>query len=144
MINYGVVYPQAILMFTITLLYSVVQPLILIFGAIYFGMAYMVYKYKLLFGEQISSVVGFLLTCILPSLLQTVRISGTSLAAHIHSVDMGCRHLSSFHDRLLPAPRSLHDRINPRYCPLLRSLVDLVHRQEVQAAERIRQLELSL
>jgi hypothetical protein len=52
MINYGVVYPQAILMFVITLLYSVVQPLIVIFGAIYFGIAYVVYKYKLLFGEQ--------------------------------------------------------------------------------------------
>lgn len=51
MINYGVVYPQAILIFVITLLYSVVQPLIVIFGAIYFGMAYVVYKYKLLFGE---------------------------------------------------------------------------------------------
>ncbi|KAJ7595897.1 hypothetical protein C8J56DRAFT_852889 [Mycena floridula] len=49
MINYGVVYPQAILIFTIILLYSVVQPLILIFGAIYFGVAYVVYKYKLLF-----------------------------------------------------------------------------------------------
>ncbi|KAF8661641.1 hypothetical protein AX16_001283 [Volvariella volvacea WC 439] len=49
MINYGVVYPQAILMFVITLLYSVTQPLILIFGAMYFGMAYVVYKYKLLF-----------------------------------------------------------------------------------------------
>ena len=51
MINYGVVYPQAILIFTITILYSVVQPLILIFGAVYFGVAYVVYKYKLLFGE---------------------------------------------------------------------------------------------
>lgn len=50
MINYGVVYPQAILMFVITMLYSVVQPLILIFGALYFGIAYIVYKYKLLFG----------------------------------------------------------------------------------------------
>ncbi|KZT73615.1 DUF221-domain-containing protein [Daedalea quercina L-15889] len=49
MINYGVVYPQAILIFVITLLYSVIQPLILVFGAIYFGMAYVVYKYKLLF-----------------------------------------------------------------------------------------------
>ncbi|THU93310.1 DUF221-domain-containing protein [Dendrothele bispora CBS 962.96] len=49
MINYGVVYPQAILIFTITMLYSVVQPLIVIFGAVYFGMAYLVYKYKLLF-----------------------------------------------------------------------------------------------
>lgn len=52
MINYGVVYPQAILMFVITLLYSVVQPLIVIFGAIYFGVGYVVYKYKLLFGES--------------------------------------------------------------------------------------------
>lgn len=51
MINYGVVYPQAILIFTITLLYSIAQPLILIFGALYFGVAYVVYKYKLLFGE---------------------------------------------------------------------------------------------
>ncbi|KAG2074357.1 DUF221-domain-containing protein [Suillus decipiens] len=49
MINYGVVYPQAILVFVVTILYSVVQPLIVIFGAIYFGMAYTVYKYKLLF-----------------------------------------------------------------------------------------------
>lgn len=53
MINYGVVYPQSILIFTIVLLYSVVQPLILIFGAIYFGMAYVVYKYKLLFGKPL-------------------------------------------------------------------------------------------
>lgn len=51
MINYGVVYPQAILMFVIIMLYSVVQPLIVIFGAVYFGIAYVVYKYKLLFGE---------------------------------------------------------------------------------------------
>ncbi|KZT00325.1 DUF221-domain-containing protein [Laetiporus sulphureus 93-53] len=49
MINYGVVYPQAILIFVITLLYSVIQPLILIFGALYFGVGYVVYKYKLLF-----------------------------------------------------------------------------------------------
>ncbi|KAG9019505.1 hypothetical protein FRB90_001166 [Tulasnella sp. 427] len=49
MVNYGAVYPQAILVFVITLLYSVIQPLILIFGAVYFGVAYVVYKYKLLF-----------------------------------------------------------------------------------------------
>jgi hypothetical protein len=57
MINYGVVYPQAILIFVVTILYSVVQPLIVIFGAIYFGVAYVVYKYKLLFGEQIETLV---------------------------------------------------------------------------------------
>lgn len=50
MINYGAVYPQAILMFVITMLYSVQQPLIVIFGAVYFGVGYVVYKYKLLFG----------------------------------------------------------------------------------------------
>jgi calcium permeable stress-gated cation channel len=53
MINYGVVYPQSILIFTIIMLYSVVQPLIVIFGAIYFGVAYVVYKYKLLFGSSL-------------------------------------------------------------------------------------------
>ena len=51
MINYGVVYPQAILIFIITILYSVIQPIILFFGALYFGIGYLVYKYKLLFGE---------------------------------------------------------------------------------------------
>ena len=54
MINYGIVYPQAILVFVITLLYSVIQPLILVFGAVYFGIAYVVYKYKLLFGEYLE------------------------------------------------------------------------------------------
>ncbi|KZV64260.1 DUF221-domain-containing protein [Peniophora sp. CONT] len=49
MINYGVVYPQAILIFVITMLYSVIQPLILPFGALYFAAAYVVYKYRLLF-----------------------------------------------------------------------------------------------
>lgn len=51
MVNYGAVYPQAILVFVITILYSIIQPVILIFGAVYFGVAYVVYKYKLLFGE---------------------------------------------------------------------------------------------
>jgi hypothetical protein len=40
-------------MFVITMLYSVQQPLIVVFGAIYFGVGYVVYKYKLLFGEYI-------------------------------------------------------------------------------------------
>jgi len=39
MLNYGWVYPQALLVFTVTIVYSVVSPLILIFGAIYFGAA---------------------------------------------------------------------------------------------------------
>lgn len=77
MINYGVVYPQAILVFVVTLLYSVVQPLIVVFGAIYFGVAYIVYKYKLLFGEQIKR---FWADCFLPHLLQ-YSISPTNLKA---------------------------------------------------------------
>lgn len=66
MINYGVVYPQAILIFVITMLYSVVQPLILIFGAAYFGMAYVVYKYKLLFGlsYQTTTIGALSKTCV--------------------------------------------------------------------------------
>lgn len=39
MLNFGWVYPPALLVFTITLVYSVVSPLILVFGAIYFGTA---------------------------------------------------------------------------------------------------------
>ncbi|KAI0073303.1 DUF221-domain-containing protein [Panus rudis PR-1116 ss-1] len=49
MINYGVVYPQAILVLVITLTYSIIRPLIVIFGALYFGIGYVMYKYKLLF-----------------------------------------------------------------------------------------------
>ncbi|KAG9086353.1 hypothetical protein FRC07_013119, partial [Ceratobasidium sp. 392] len=49
MINYGAVYPLAILVFVVTIIYSIIQPLILIFGAVYFGVAYLVYKYKLMF-----------------------------------------------------------------------------------------------
>jgi hypothetical protein len=60
MLNYGWVYPQALLIFTITLVYSVVSPLILVFGAIYFGVScefrYCVYRcadYR--FGIQIQA-----------------------------------------------------------------------------------------
>ena len=75
-INYGMVYPPAIMVFILTLTYSVISPLILIFGAIYFGVgcrstifkrcaslelllslsvfvfADMVYKYKLIYGKS--------------------------------------------------------------------------------------------
>ncbi|PWZ00332.1 DUF221-domain-containing protein [Testicularia cyperi] len=45
----GNIYPQALLIFTLCILYSIVTPLIVIFGAIYFGIAYLVHKYKLLY-----------------------------------------------------------------------------------------------
>jgi hypothetical protein len=38
-INYGMVYPPAILVFIMTLVYAVMSPLILVFGAIYFAAA---------------------------------------------------------------------------------------------------------
>ncbi|PKI83182.1 hypothetical protein MVES1_003242 [Malassezia vespertilionis] len=41
-------YPQALLIFTLSILYSIVSPLIVLFGALYFGVAYIVLKYELL------------------------------------------------------------------------------------------------
>jgi hypothetical protein len=105
MINYGVVYPQSILIFTIIMLYSVVQPLIVIFGAIYFGVAYVVYKYKLLFGSfllELSVIIHRFqrMNC---SVLQTVRISRPSLADHIRPPHLGRGHFPHLYDRHLPS-----------------------------------------
>ncbi|MBW0500114.1 hypothetical protein O181_039829 [Austropuccinia psidii MF-1] len=47
-LSLGTIYPQALLVFTIGITYSVIAPMILVFGTIYFGMAYLVYKYKVL------------------------------------------------------------------------------------------------
>lgn len=44
----GTLYPQALLVFTLAVLYSIVSPLITVFGAVYFGVAYLVLKYQLL------------------------------------------------------------------------------------------------
>ncbi|EGG02890.1 uncharacterized protein MELLADRAFT_90487 [Melampsora larici-populina 98AG31] len=44
----GTIYPQALLAFNICMAYSVITPVILIFGCLYFGMAYLVYKYKII------------------------------------------------------------------------------------------------
>ncbi|KAN0065182.1 hypothetical protein ACQY0O_001679 [Thecaphora frezii] len=49
MLVMGTIYPQALLIFTLSILYSIVSPLICIFGALYFGLAYVVTKYKLLY-----------------------------------------------------------------------------------------------
>ncbi|KAM0790961.1 hypothetical protein ACM66B_004266 [Microbotryomycetes sp. NB124-2] len=49
MVNLGTVYPQALLMFTIGMTYSIISPLVLPFTTLYFGIAYLVYKYKFLF-----------------------------------------------------------------------------------------------
>lgn len=46
-ISLGTIYPQALLIFLICSTYSVITPLILLFGTIYFGMGYLVYKVSL-------------------------------------------------------------------------------------------------
>ncbi|BGP27145.1 hypothetical protein JCM10295v2_006109 [Rhodotorula toruloides] len=48
-LNLGVVYPQALLIWTIGLTYSIITPLILPFATLYFGLAYLTYKYRFLF-----------------------------------------------------------------------------------------------
>lgn len=42
-------YPQALLIWTIGITYSIITPLILPFAMLYFGLAYFVYKYRFLF-----------------------------------------------------------------------------------------------
>ncbi|KAF9197158.1 hypothetical protein BGZ49_002561 [Haplosporangium sp. Z 27] len=46
---YGVVYANSTLLFVVILIYSCINPTILIFGVIYFALAYFVYKYQLLY-----------------------------------------------------------------------------------------------
>lgn len=48
-LKYGVVYSNATLMFVIVLIYSCIQPFILVFGVAYFAMGALVYKYQLLY-----------------------------------------------------------------------------------------------
>ncbi|KAF7732528.1 hypothetical protein EC973_003275 [Apophysomyces ossiformis] len=49
MYNYGWGYPAPVFMFVILLVYSTIAPHILIFGTIYYGLAYLVFKYQLLY-----------------------------------------------------------------------------------------------
>jgi hypothetical protein len=135
MINYGVVYPQSILVFTIIMLYSVVQPLIVIFGAIYFGVAYVVYKYKLLFGLLFLSCLPLsVLQFTNYSVLQTVRISRPSLAHHIRPPHLGSCHFPHLYDGYLPSQTVVH----PCYpCGAFAGgnhYLVLVHSQDAQTA----------
>lgn len=50
--NYGTGYPPLLLIFIIVLEYSSISPIILLFGTIYFCIAYVVYKYQLLYGKD--------------------------------------------------------------------------------------------
>lgn len=46
---YGVEYPNHLLVFVIAVSYAIIQPIILVFASIYFGIAYIVAKYRVLF-----------------------------------------------------------------------------------------------
>jgi len=145
MINYGVVYPQAILMFVITMLYSVVQPLIVIFGAIYFGVAYVVYKYKLLFGQYPPrSGISSLIDGSNFSFLQALRISGTSLADNVHSSDLGSCHIPALYDWHFHAEEIIHLVFSPRSAFGWDRRVVLVCRQISQATQQICCIELGV
>jgi hypothetical protein len=55
---YGWAYPTPLLMFVVVLEYSTVAPLILLFGTVYFAMAFLVYKYQLLYGKRSHPSLG--------------------------------------------------------------------------------------
>ncbi|KAJ3409588.1 hypothetical protein HDV05_004332 [Chytridiales sp. JEL 0842] len=48
-LNFGILYPAHLIIFMIVLCYSVLAPLILIPGTIYFGIAYLIYRNQLLY-----------------------------------------------------------------------------------------------
>lgn len=144
MINYGVVYPQAILVFVMTLLYSVVQPLIVIFGAIYFGVGYVVYKYKLLFGKRHRFVPKKTLMNSPSSILQALRITGSSVGYNLYTIDLGCHHVPGVHDWDICAQKSIRRLFFGDTPPSWDAPVVVVHHQDPHPAQQTRQLEFSV
>ncbi|KAL2918787.1 hypothetical protein HK105_201621 [Polyrhizophydium stewartii] len=49
MLNYGYLFPIQIMLFVIVLCYSIIAPLVLLPGAIYFGVSWIIYKNQMLF-----------------------------------------------------------------------------------------------
>lgn len=49
--NYGIGYPAPLLVFAIVFEYSLICPLVLLFGTMYFCITYVVYKYQFLYGK---------------------------------------------------------------------------------------------
>lgn len=144
MINYGVVYPQAILVFVMTLLYSVVQPLIVMFGAIYFGVAYVVYKYKLLFGKQHRFIRKRIPLNSPSSVLQALRIAGPSMDYNIYPIDLGCRHVPGIHDWDIRSQEGIYCFLVGDTPPFWDDPVVVVHHQDLHPAEQACQFEFRL
>lgn len=77
------------------LTYSVISPLILLFGTIYFGMGYLVYKVRAMINYVWTRLRrGFTVqaaVCLLPA----IRVKGTGLAALLRSHVLGSHHVCS-------------------------------------------------
>ncbi|KAI8097594.1 uncharacterized protein BX664DRAFT_293215 [Halteromyces radiatus] len=68
--NYGAGYPSPLLIFIIVLEYSTISPIILVFGALYFGITYIVYKYQFLYVYfRPYEAAGQLWTMVFPRLI---------------------------------------------------------------------------
>lgn len=57
--NYGIGYPAPLLVFGIVFEYSLINPLIMLFGVVYFCFTYVVYKYQFLYGKFFFLAVAF-------------------------------------------------------------------------------------
>lgn len=90
MFNYGWGYPTPVFLFVVLLVYSTSAPIILVFGTFYYALAYIVFKYQLLYG---GSHICCTITRISNSnrnnysILPSVRSSWTNVAKSVFSVD---------------------------------------------------------
>ncbi|KAI9482660.1 MAG: hypothetical protein EXX96DRAFT_555188 [Benjaminiella poitrasii] len=71
--NYGIGYPAPLLVFAIVFEYSLICPLILLFGTVYFCFTFIVYKYQFLYVYfRPYEVAGKLWTMIIPRIIFTL------------------------------------------------------------------------
>ncbi|KAG2228857.1 hypothetical protein BDF21DRAFT_422864 [Thamnidium elegans] len=71
--NYGIGYPAPLLIFTIVFEYSLINPVILLFGTVYFCFTYVVYKYQFLYVYfRPYEAAGKLWTMVIPRMIFTL------------------------------------------------------------------------
>ncbi|RCH87313.1 hypothetical protein CU098_002932, partial [Rhizopus stolonifer] len=71
--NYGIGYPAPLLVFAIVFEYSLINPLILLFGTVYFCFTYLVYKYQFLYVYfRPYEAAGRLWTMVIPRIIFTM------------------------------------------------------------------------
>lgn len=66
------------------------------------------------------------------------------MANHVYAFDMGRYHFPHLHDRHIPVKQSFRPRNTPFASDRSHSVMDLVHRQMLQAAKQICKLEFSI